>query len=91
MLPVRVKTSKAIYTAPEGMTKEQVGDLPYWEGIGGFPAQDLKFFYSAWRPQPEELDYLNKGGVVILGISAERHPVVSMGTALAPDPRAEII
>lgn len=45
------------------------------------------FMFSAWEPTPPELEALNKGANIILGVRGTVHPVVSVqvGADIAPD------
>jgi hypothetical protein len=40
--------------------------------------QMVKFMTTMWKPTPEELSTLVRGGFLRLGISGERHPVMFM-------------
>ncbi|RKF23372.1 hypothetical protein D6851_02560 [Altericroceibacterium spongiae] len=42
------------------------------------------FMYSVWKPTPEQLEALNNGGAIRLGICGESHPVINMGV-LTPE------
>lgn len=39
------------------------------------------FMYSAWEPTPPELEALNKGANIVLGVRGTAHPVVSLQVA----------
>lgn len=36
----------------------------------------VTFMMTLWKPTPEELEILNKGGFLRLGISGKQHPVM---------------
>lgn len=40
--------------------------------------------YSVWEPTPKQLEVLNKGGAIKLGIVGEAHPPVMLDVQPAP-------
>lgn len=72
MLPGLIEGRTNVAAAGDELAKEGVRDL----AIKVVRIGDLNFMQSAWFPSPAELDLLNRGAPVILGISAPRHPVV---------------
>jgi hypothetical protein len=42
---------------------------------------DLPMMISRWHPEPEDLEVLNRGGSIYLGIYGRTHPVVTVYAA----------
>ncbi|MBP1316330.1 hypothetical protein [Herbaspirillum sp. 1130] len=68
----------------------QFGAPADWDGkdmsCGVLPVLDVQtaegnFMFSAWEPTPPELEALNKGANIILGVRGTVHPVVSVQVA----------
>ena len=75
--------------APKGWDQQldgACGVLPVINAVDELSG--FNFMYSVWRPTPEELDMLTKGGAIRLGIMCEAHPVVNMAV-LTPETCAE--
>lgn len=53
------------------------GVLPVLDAID--EQSGFNFMYSFWRPSAEELEALQDGGVIRLGIMGKLHPVINMG------------
>ncbi|BEV15093.1 hypothetical protein HBDW_18810 [Herbaspirillum sp. DW155] len=73
----------------DGSTR-QLGAPADWDGkdmsCGVLPVLDVQtaegnFMFSAWEPTPPELEALNKGANIILGVRGTAHPVVSLQVA----------
>lgn len=73
----------------DGCTR-QLGAPADWDGkdmsCGVLPILDVQttegnFMFSAWEPTPPELDALNKGANILLGVRGTAHPVVSLQVA----------
>lgn len=73
----------------DGFTR-QFGAPADWDGkdmsCGVLPVLDVEtgegnFMLSAWEPTPPELEALNKGANIILGVRGTVHPVVSVQVA----------
>lgn len=61
---------------PPGYTDDEIGGLPSL-----IDTSDARFptFRSYWRPEPHELEMLNAGGFIELGVVADQMVPVSMG------------
>jgi hypothetical protein len=44
---------------------------------------DLPMMLSKWKPDPEDLECLNNGGSIYLGVYGTRHPVITVYAAKA--------
>jgi len=61
------------------------------EGIGDLPCRrepsslGLNVVASYWKPTPEELEQLGRGGTVCLKIFSEPIPPVSLGVVFTPE------
>lgn len=73
----------------DGSTR-QLGAPADWDGkdmsCGVLPILDVQtsegnFMFSAWEPTPPELEALNKGANILLGVRGTAHPVVSLQVA----------
>ena len=73
----------------EGSTR-QLGAPADWDGkdmsCDVLPILDVQtaegnFMFSAWEPTPPELEALNKGANIVLGVRGTAHPVVSLQVA----------
>lgn len=86
MRPVKVKSSTGVYGAPRGLENE-IGGLPYWRERDN---RGITTVYSAWKPDAVELETLQKGGTIILGIyGMEPIPPVSIGVADKDESRGQ--
>ena len=64
--------------------QDEYGDLDIVDAeLGG-----ANYMYSVWEPSATELEALNKGGRVRLGIMGAKHPPVDLAVQ---DVRAEIV
>lgn len=70
-------TNNMILAAPAG--SKDVDDMPATLMAVG-PEQTV-LMASFWRPTPEELAELNKGGSVVLYVQGQFHPPVSIGVS----------
>ncbi|WP_276841698.1 hypothetical protein [Herbaspirillum huttiense] len=77
----------------DGSTR-QLGAPADWDGkdmsCGVLPILDVQtpegnFMFSAWEPTPPELEALNKGANILLGVRGTAHPVVSLQVAADAD------
>jgi hypothetical protein len=73
MEPVKRSTHNHVYLGPT----PDIGDLSCERRDGGV--------YSHWRPSQADLDVLNAGGVIELGLFHEPIPPISLGVKL-PEP-----
>jgi hypothetical protein len=46
-------------------------------------AGNMTMMLSKWQPEPEDLECLNNGGAVYLGVYGTKHPVVTVYSAQA--------
>lgn len=82
MLPTSFEGSNFVFAKPADMTDEQCMDLPVWRGElphddagNTFPA-----IISCWRLSKEDLEEINRTGVVWLSITGRGMPPVSVFT-----------
>lgn len=84
MMPARISDPTTTAKKPENWDEARsghCGDLAIRiERIEG-----TVFMRSAWEPTPLEALHLAAGGLVILGVSAPRHPVVHLAVEPAPE------
>lgn len=68
--------------APADMQDGSCSALPVFE----YATEHGMFTYSFWKPDTVELERLNNGGSVMLGVRAvgRQHPVVAVGVAEDP-------
>lgn len=74
MQAIMFKEATNIYKAPKGHDPEKDGeifDLPVMD--------DGHALTSVWKPTPEELDILNKGGGISLSIIGRQQPPIYIG------------
>lgn len=76
MNPLELESTPEIFGPPKGQEGE-IGFLPYrWSTEYGY-----KEVVSIWKPSKEELDVLNAGGNVLLGVGwIGGFPPVRVGT-----------
>lgn len=79
MLPMRARNAHQRYVAPQGR-QHQVGALH----VAAEVHDGIHFMVSKWEPTPDELQRLFAGAPVVLGISAQQHPVVFLSVDLPP-------
>lgn len=75
--------------APKDWDQRLDGDcvpLPVADAVD--PLSGHNFMYSVWRPTAAEIEALQAGGAIRLGVAGHVHPVVNM-TVLAPGTCAE--
>lgn len=82
MLPVDFPARNFVYQKPEGWTDEQCSDLPVWKGSA--PIDDhgntAPTIISCWKLSKEDLEEIQKTGVIWLSISNTGVPPVSLFT-----------
>lgn len=78
MIPVEFAEKNFTFGRPSGTTEDQCGSLPCYKGTEsetGWPV-----IISAWKMSPEELEEVNKTGVIWLRIySSGMYPVSLSG------------
>jgi hypothetical protein len=74
MDPVSRRDHNFVYQGPT----PEIGDLPCYRQPGEV--------WSHWKPTPEELELLNHGGHVALGLFHEPIPPISIGVVAAEAP-----
>lgn len=74
MEPVKRSTHTFVYRGPT----PEIGDLSCERKRGGV--------FSHWKPSQADLDVLNAGGVVELGLFHEPIPPISLGVKLPEKP-----
>lgn len=76
MIAVRIKGATSLYGAPDGWKPED------GECKGLYVRKEAhgkhSVLLSAWKPSISELELLNNGGSVVLGVLGEEHPPVLM-------------
>ena len=82
MLPIAFAESNRVFTKPDSMTDEQCMDLPVWQGKvphdeagNTYPA-----FIACWRLSKEDLEEIQKTGVVWVSITGHCLPPHSLFT-----------
>lgn len=55
----------------------ECGDIYVADAVD--PVSGLRFMYSVYKPTPADLEALNAGGLLRLGIAAPAHPVFQLG------------
>lgn len=82
MLPTTFEQQNKIYTKPEGWTDEQCSDLPVWHGQA--PIDDKgnmsPAIISCWKLSKEDMEEIQRTGVIWLSISSTGMPPVSLFT-----------
>lgn len=63
MHPVDFEGSNTKLTKPIGWTDEECSEMP---ALKSCTPEGIPFFLTAWRPNKEDLDALNRGGPLIL-------------------------
>lgn len=82
MLPVDFTGRNKIYTKPGGWTDEQCSDLPVWEGNAPIDDQGntAPTIISCWKLSKEDLEEIQRTGVIYLSVSGTGMPPVSLFT-----------
>lgn len=82
MLPTSFPQQNFIFSKPKDMTDEQCMDLSVWKGetTDFETGQDFPVIISCWKLSKEDLDEIQKTGVVWLSITGKGMPPVSMFT-----------
>lgn len=77
MLPIQFDQANFTFTKPQSMTDEQCGDLPVCKtrDSSGFPV-----IVSCWRFNKEDLEEIQRTGVIYLTITGVGMPPVSLQT-----------
>lgn len=77
MLPTDFEQRNLVFTKPGNMTDEQCMDLPVYKGqyADGFPC-----IISCWRLSKEDLEEIQRTGVIWLSITGQVQPPVSLFT-----------
>jgi hypothetical protein len=82
MLPTTFPQANKVYAKPEGWTDEQCSDLPVWQGQA--PIDDhgtmSPTIISCWKLSKEDLEEIQRTGVIYLSISGTGMPPVSLFT-----------
>ncbi len=82
MLPTTFEQQNFIFTKSKGWEDEQCMDLPVWEGEA--PIDDAgtmqPSIISCWKLSKEDLDEIQRTGVIWLSITANWMPPVSVFT-----------
>jgi len=74
MNPVKFPEQNLVYGKPEGMTDDECSPLPVFKGkVGGFPG-----IVSCWKLSEEELEEIQRTGVIWLNIVSYSHPPVEL-------------
>ena len=76
---IRHPQTNFVWKAPGG-TEDQVAELPVIQTQDDLGPIQLSF----WKPDARELELLNAGHALALGVYLETHPVVSMGVTKEP-------
>ncbi len=75
MEPVKHSSHNFNYGPPSGVSEEEIGNLSCRRELeDGYP-----LVTSHWKPSAEELEILNAGGTVRLGVNAAPIPPLRVG------------
>jgi hypothetical protein len=77
MLPTQFPEANFTFLKPEGMTDEECMDLPVWKGSLGVGTPGI---ISCWKFAKEDLEEINRTGVIYLSIVGSGMPPVSLFT-----------
>lgn len=80
MDPVNYEGTNKVWNKPNDMTDDQCMPLHVKQGLTYVEGEPFPISQSAWKPTAEDLQRLNDGGVIYLGIFGIGHPVVSVST-----------
>lgn len=82
MLPRIFPEQNTVYGKPEDMTDEQCMSLPVWKGP--VPVDDegstVPAIISCWQLSKEDLEEINRTGVIWLSVTGTHLPPVSVFT-----------
>jgi hypothetical protein len=81
MRPIPLKNPDVRLAPPRGWDDEAHGECETLEAL-----DQNGVVYSFWKPEPEELEALNRGAPVRLGVHSRAHPAVSIGVIDDQDP-----
>jgi hypothetical protein len=81
MSPVDFEGSNLNLTKPVGWTDEQCFNMPAFKGKD---KEGEPFILTAWQPNKEDLEAMNRGEPLYLRVCGEGHPPVSLFT-MNPD------
>lgn len=70
------------FTKPANMTDDQCGALKVRQAVHRIDGEPFAVSTSGWKPDANDLERLNAGGLVFLNIFGIGHPVVSITTEL---------
>lgn len=81
-MPITFPEQNFTFKKPSGMTDEQCSDLSVWKGEVPFDESGQIFpaIISCWKLSKEDLDEIQKTGVVWLSITGHGMPPVSLFT-----------
>jgi hypothetical protein len=82
MLPTTFEGYNKVYAKPQGWTDEQCSDLPVWEGQAPVDDQGntAPTIISCWKLSKEDLEEIQRTGVIYLSICGNGMPPVSLFT-----------
>lgn len=82
MLPTSFEQQNLIFGKPKGWDDEQCMDLPVWKGMAPIDEKGNVFptIVSCWRLSKEDLEEINRTGVIWLSVSGDAMPPVSVFT-----------
>lgn len=82
MLPVNFPQSNKVYAKPEGWTDEECSDLNVWQGDAPIEGTNrtVPAIISCWRLSHEDLQEIQRTGIVWLSITGTAMPPVSVFT-----------
>lgn len=82
MLPTTFEGQNLVFGKPANMTDEQCFSLPAWKGV--IPIDDkgttVPAIISCWRLSKEDMEEIQKTGVVWLSVIGDSLPPVSVFT-----------
>jgi hypothetical protein len=82
MLPTTFEGCNKVYSKPKGWTDDQCSDLPVWEGRA--PIDDkgntVPTIISCWKLSKEDLEEVQRTGVIYLSICTTVQPPVPLFT-----------
>lgn len=81
MLPTNFEQANKCYTKPESWTDDQCMDLTAWQGpVTDKEGNTLQAVISCWKLSYEDLQEIQKTGVIWLSIRGHGMPPVSLFT-----------
>lgn len=84
MIPARIVGATRVLKAPPDWNEARDGKCSAL-AIRDSQYGDMPVMTSAWTPTPEELELLNKGASVHVGIIGRSHPPLFVTTGSTPD------